>query len=63
MRLHINITTDCVLDLSTLNFPKTLGKLEKLMTDIYKKLLMNNIKVSAEINQRHKKFIYFPEQQ
>ena len=54
---------DCVLDLSTLYFPKTLGKLEKLMTDIYKKLLMNKIKVSAEINQRHKKFIYFPEQQ
>ena len=57
IRLHINITTDCVLNLSELTLvclTKTLVESEKLVTDRYKKVLLYKINVSARINQRQK---------
>ena len=57
IRLHINITTDCVLDLSELTLvclTKTLVESEKLVADRYKKVLLYKINVSAKINQRQK---------
>ena len=58
------MTTDCVLDLISLT--QNLVELEKLMADRYKKILLHKIKVSAKINQLHKKIscnIYFPAKQ
>ena len=57
IRLHINITTDCVLDLRELTLvclTKTLVESEKLVADRYKKVLLCKINVSAKINQRQK---------
>ena len=57
IRLHINVTTDCVLNLSELTLvclTKTLVESEKLVADRYKKVLLYKINVSAKINQRQK---------
>ena len=59
------MTSDCVLDSSELTYvslTQTLVELKKqLKTDI-KKTLIYKLKVSAKIDQRHKKIIYRPAQ-
>ena len=68
-RLHININTDCIVDLSQfiyVSYTKSLLKEEKLMRDRYKNYLHCNIQNKGQPAERQinvAKNSYFPAQQ